>query len=107
MNFEVSPNTPLGHYTDCGPMGLGQYDSPGEYYYPHTTCEVFLVLVFNKGPRRPLSSLLKLYHGLSQSAEGSDEENAQKGCSLPTPHVVRLSARYSGGALFSVDVLGS
>ena len=22
-----SDNTPLGHYTDCGPMGLGQYNS--------------------------------------------------------------------------------
>ena len=25
-------NTPLGYYTDCSPMDLGQHDSLGEYY---------------------------------------------------------------------------
>ena len=39
-------NTPLGHYTDCGPIGLGQYNSLGEYYGPNTASSVFLILIF-------------------------------------------------------------
>ena len=39
-------NTPLGHHTDHGPMGLGQYNSLGEYYDPHTASSVFLILIF-------------------------------------------------------------
>ena len=27
----IGLNTPLGHYTDSGPTGVGQYDSLGEY----------------------------------------------------------------------------
>ena len=38
-------NTPLGHHTDRGPMGLGQYNSLGEYCDPHTASSVFLILV--------------------------------------------------------------
>ena len=37
--------TPLGHHTDCGPMGLGKYNSLGEYYGPHTASSVFLILI--------------------------------------------------------------
>ena len=29
--------------TDRGPMGLGQYNSLGEYYGPHTASSVFLI----------------------------------------------------------------
>ena len=36
---------PLSHHTDCGPMGLGQYNSLGEYCGPHTALSVFLILV--------------------------------------------------------------
>ena len=37
---------PLGHYTDHGPMGLGQYNSLGEGYCgPHTASEVFLIIL--------------------------------------------------------------
>ena len=36
---------PLGHYTDRGPIGLGQYKSLGEYCGPHTASSVFLILV--------------------------------------------------------------
>ena len=39
-------NTPLGHYTDRSPMGLGQHDGPGEYCDPHTASSVFLKLIF-------------------------------------------------------------
>ena len=39
-------NTPLGHHTDRGPIGLGQYDSLGEYCNPHTASSVFLILLF-------------------------------------------------------------
>ena len=38
--------TPLGHHTDRGPMGLGQYNSLGEYCGPHTASSVFLILIF-------------------------------------------------------------
>ena len=38
-------NTPHGHYTDCGPMGLGQYNCLGEYCDPHTASSVFLILL--------------------------------------------------------------
>ena len=31
---------------DRGPMGLGQYNSLGEYYDPHTASSVFLILLF-------------------------------------------------------------
>ena len=31
--------------TDCGPMGLGQYDSLMEYCGPHTASFVFLILI--------------------------------------------------------------
>ena len=37
-------NTPLGYYTDRGPMGLGQYNSLGEYCGPYTAFSVFLIL---------------------------------------------------------------
>ena len=36
---------PLGHHTDHGPIGLGQYNSPGEYCGLHTASSVFLILV--------------------------------------------------------------
>ena len=42
-------NTPLGHYTDCSPMGLGQYNGLGEYCSPHTASSVFLILL-HKAP---------------------------------------------------------
>ena len=35
---------PFGHYTDRNLMGLGQYDSLGEYCGPHTASYVFLIL---------------------------------------------------------------
>ena len=39
-------NTPLGHHTDCGPRGLGQYDGPvGKDCGPHTASSVFLILI--------------------------------------------------------------
>ena len=37
-------NTPLGHHT--GPIGLGQYDGPGEYCGPHTASSMFLILIY-------------------------------------------------------------
>ena len=36
-------NTPLGHYTDRGPMGFGQYNSQEEYCGLSTASEVFLI----------------------------------------------------------------
>ena len=33
-------NTSLGYHTDRGPMGLGQYNSLGEYCGPHTASAV-------------------------------------------------------------------
>ena len=36
-------NTPLGHHTDRGPTGLGQYNSLGEYCGPCTASSVFLI----------------------------------------------------------------
>ena len=36
----------LGHHTDRSPVGLGQYDSRGEYCDPHTASSVFLILIF-------------------------------------------------------------
>ena len=41
---EEVQNTMLGHHTDCGPKGLGQYNSLGEYCDPHTASSVFLIL---------------------------------------------------------------
>ena len=41
---------PLGHHTDRGPLGLGQYkeysqyNGLGEYCGPHTASSVFLIL---------------------------------------------------------------
>ena len=40
-------NAPLGHHTDRGPVGLGQYDGLREYCGPHTASSVFLMLVEN------------------------------------------------------------
>ena len=37
--------TLLGHHTDRGPMGLGQYDGLGEYCDHHTASSVFLLLI--------------------------------------------------------------
>ena len=37
-------HTILGHYTDRDPIGLGQYDSLGEYCGPHTVSSVVLIL---------------------------------------------------------------
>ena len=39
------PNAPLGYHTDHSPMGLGQYNSLGEYCGPHTASSVFLILI--------------------------------------------------------------
>ena len=41
----IRGNTPLGHHTDRGPMGLGQYNSLGEYCGPHTASSEFLILI--------------------------------------------------------------
>ena len=38
-------NTLLGHHTDRGLMGLGQYNSQGEYCGPHTASSVVLILI--------------------------------------------------------------
>ena len=38
-------NKPLGHHTNCSPVGLGQYNSLGEYGDLSTVSEVFLILV--------------------------------------------------------------
>ena len=35
-------NIPLGHHTDCGPLGLVQYHT---YCGPHTASSVFLILL--------------------------------------------------------------
>ena len=37
-------NTPLGYHSDYGSMGLGQYNSLGEYCGPHSASIVFLIL---------------------------------------------------------------
>ena len=39
-------NTPLDHHTDSSPMGLGQYDSLGEYCGSHTASSVFLISLY-------------------------------------------------------------
>ena len=39
------PQYPLGHHTDYGSMGLGQYNSLGKYCGPHTASSVFLILI--------------------------------------------------------------
>ena len=36
-------NTPLGHHTDQGHTGYGQYDGQGMYFGPSTASEVFLI----------------------------------------------------------------
>ena len=41
----LSACSSLGNHTDCGPMGLGQYHSLGEYCDPHTASSVFLILL--------------------------------------------------------------
>ena len=38
-------HTPLCHYTDRGPMDLGQYDNLEEYCGPHNASSVFLILI--------------------------------------------------------------
>ena len=38
--------TILGHHTDCGPMGLGQYNCLGEYCDPPTASSVFLIILY-------------------------------------------------------------
>ena len=38
-------NTPLGHHTDRGPMGLGQYDGLGDHGGPHTASSGFLMII--------------------------------------------------------------
>ena len=40
-------NTPLGHHTERGPMGLGQYNSIGKYCGSHTASSVFLKLLLS------------------------------------------------------------
>ena len=39
-------NTPLGHHTNRGPMGLGQYNSLGEYCRLSTASSVFRILIW-------------------------------------------------------------
>ena len=43
-------NTPLGHHTGHGPIGLGQYDGPGEYCGPHTASSMFLISIYQLSP---------------------------------------------------------
>ena len=52
----------LGHHTDHGRLGLGQYNSHGEYCNPHTALYVFLILV-SYLPQRMFHELdyLKIY----------------------------------------------
>ena len=40
MQRKSDHNTPLGHHTDHGPVGLDQYNSLGQYYDPHTASRV-------------------------------------------------------------------
>ena len=35
--------TPLGHYTDRGPMDIGQYNGLIQYCGPHTASSMFLI----------------------------------------------------------------
>ena len=46
-------NTPLGHHTNCGPTGLGQYYNLGEYCGPHTASSVFLLIISSPPPPPP------------------------------------------------------
>ena len=69
--FEVTPyNTSLlstyGHHTDRGHMGLGQYNSLGEYCGPHTA--VFLISTPTASHNTVLSSVVKQFRG-NQSQE--------------------------------------
>ena len=41
----LRPQYTPSHHTDRGPMGLGQYNSLGEYCGPHTASSVFLILL--------------------------------------------------------------
>ena len=62
-------NTPLGHHTDRGPMGLGQYNSLGEYCGLSTASEVFLLLL---GPITPTQDSADVAVGAG--SERCDEE---------------------------------
>ena len=46
----LRPQYTPGHHTDSVPMGLGLFDSLGEYRGLSTASEVFLVLVFTAWP---------------------------------------------------------
>ena len=41
----LRPQYSAWHYTDCGPVGLGQYNSLGKYCDPHTASSMFLILI--------------------------------------------------------------
>ena len=49
-------NTLLGHHTAYSPVGLGQYNSLGEYCDPYTASSVFLILIY---PRRSTHMTIK------------------------------------------------
>ena len=52
--------TPLGHHSGCGPMGLGQYNSIGEYCGPRTASSVFVILFLSCGFWTLSSSVLSI-----------------------------------------------
>ena len=47
----------LGHFTECGPLGLGQYNGQG-YCGPHTACVSSFSMLANGVIRRDLSRLM-------------------------------------------------
>ena len=55
-------NTLLGHH---GPMGLGQYNSIGEYCGPHTASSVFLISIFTYSQH-----VFRIIEGMSREGGG-------------------------------------
>ena len=52
----LRPQYTPGHHTDSSPMGLGLFDSLGEYCGLSTASEVFIVLVFTTWPAQGQSA---------------------------------------------------
>ena len=53
------------------PMGLGQYDSIGEYYGPHTASSVFLILELDVGKPPPMYQCTILKKNFQTSRQSS------------------------------------
>ena len=61
---------PLALCTDCGTIGLGQYNGLGEYYGPHTTSSVFVIIFLQV--RWPYTFQVQKGPGLGRGAGGEE-----------------------------------